>query len=104
MHECIVRTFLAPKAAKGVTIFVPLSLDSFISLSEALNPTLDLDNPFKIIKISIRVGQLEPKILCLFGEIPHPAKMAKTLRRPVRAKSHFDQIKYQNMIGVKDSQ
>ena len=24
--------------------------------------------------------------------------------RPVRAKSHFDQIKYQNMIGVKDSQ
>ena len=56
MHECIVRTFLAPKAAKGVTIFVPLSLDSFISLSEALNPTLDLDNPFKIIKIVKRLG------------------------------------------------
>ena len=91
MHECIVRTFLAPKAAKGVTIFVPLSLDSFISLSEALNPTLDLDNPFKIIKISIRVGQLEPKILCLFGEIPHPAKMAKTLRS-LRKNREFSNI------------
>ena len=75
MHEYNVLTFLALTGAQGVTISVPLSIHSFISLSKALNPTLYLDSPSESINIYIRVRQSEPKIFCPVGEVPHPAKM-----------------------------
>ena len=59
--------FLAPKAAQGVIIFVPLFIHSFISLFEALNLILDLDSfqEHKNIYMSRAVQ----------WKVPHPAKM-----------------------------